>query len=155
MNMDRRSFLRHTAAGAGSLLALQYSTRTLAQLVEEPARPYRRFEDLYRQKLTWDKVVRGTHGTNCAGNCAFNVYVKSGIVWREEQQGMYEASGDTPDYGPRGCQKGLRHAKYMYGKQRILYPMKRAEGAERGSGKWERISWDQACRASAPRWRRA
>ena len=86
---------------------------------------------------------RGTHGTNCTGNCAFNVYVKDGIVWREEQQGEYGASGDdVPDYGPRGCQKGLRHAKYMYGNQRLLYPMKRA--GERGEGKWERVSWDQA-----------
>ena len=32
------------------------------------------------------KVVRGTHGTNCAGTCAFNVYIKDGVVWREEQQ---------------------------------------------------------------------
>ena len=30
----------------------------------------------------------------------------------------------------------------MYGKQRILYPLKRV--GERGEGKWERISWDQA-----------
>ncbi len=96
-----------------------------------------------RNKWTWDRVARGTHGTNCTGNCAFNVYVKNGIVWREEQQGEYGRSGDdTPDYGPRGCQKGLRHAKYMYGKQRVLYPMKRV--GERGEGKWERISWDQA-----------
>ena len=41
------------------------------------------------------------------GHCAFNIYVKDGIVWREEQQGEYGRSGDdTPDYGPRGCQKG-------------------------------------------------
>ncbi|MCK6370501.1 MAG: molybdopterin-dependent oxidoreductase, partial [Gammaproteobacteria bacterium] len=71
------------------------------------------------------------------------VYVKNGIVWREEQQGEYGRSGDdTPDYGPRGCQKGIRQAKYMYGKQRVLYPMKRL-GA-RGEGRWERISWEQA-----------
>ena len=100
------------------------------------------FEDLYRQKWTWDRVVRGTHGINCAGTCAFNVYVKNGIVWREEQQAEYGASGDSPDYGPRGCQKGLRHSKYMYGPQRILYPMKRV--GERGDGKWERVTWEQA-----------
>jgi DMSO reductase family type II enzyme molybdopterin subunit len=87
-------------------------------------------------------VVRGTHGINCAGTCAFNVYVKNGIVWREEQQAEYGASGDSPDYGPRGCQKGLRHSKYMYGPQRILYPMKRV--GERGAGKWERVTWEQA-----------
>ena len=104
--------------------------------------PYRGFEDLYRKKWTWDRVARGTHGTNCAGTCAFNVYVKDGVVWREEQQGQYEQLGDVPDFGPRGCQKGMRHHKYMYGKQRILYPLKRT--GERGEGKWERISWEQA-----------
>ena len=30
----------------------------------------------------------------------------------------------------------------MYGRQRVLYPMKRA--GPRGSGRWERISWEQA-----------
>ena len=104
-----------------------------------------------REKWTWDRVVRGTHGTNCQGGCAFNVYVKDGIVWREEQQGEYgQLDADTPDYGPRGCQKGLRHAKYMYGKQRILYPMKRV--GERGSGQWERVTWDEALAEIADRY---
>jgi DMSO reductase family type II enzyme molybdopterin subunit len=103
-----------------------------------------------RRKWTWDRVARGTHGTNCTGNCAFNVYVKNGVVWREEQQGEYgKSTPDVPDYGPRGCQKGLRHAKYMYGKQRVLYPMKRI--GERGKGNWQRISWDQAMSEIADR----
>ena len=123
-------------------LSLKYAPAG-AQNPATLALPYGRWEDLMRQKWTWDRVVRGSRGINCTGHCAFNVYVKNGIVWREEQQGEYGRSGDdTPDYGPRGCQKGLRQAKYMYGKQRVLYPMKR-EGA-RGEGKWERISWDQA-----------
>jgi DMSO reductase family type II enzyme molybdopterin subunit len=144
--VSRRGFL---AGGglAGVGLLLRYSPLQAAEVLAAPAPPYKRFEDLMRNKWTWDRVARGTHGTNCAGTCAFNVYVKNGIVWREEQQGEYAASGDAPDYGPRGCQKGLRHAKYMYGKQRVLYPMKRA-GA-RGEGKWERISWDQATREIA------
>ena len=149
-SLSRRSFLGHSAAGIGSLYALQYSEEALGQAVDAPTQPYRAFEDLYRKKWTWDRVAHGTHGTNCAGNCAFNVYIKNGVVWREEQQGMYEghsASPDAPDYGPRGCQKGLRHAKYMYGKQRVLYPMKRV--GERGEGKWERITWDQATREIA------
>ena len=136
--MSRRKFL--SASGlAGLGLMLKFSPLKAATT---PDRPYRRFEDVMRNKFTWDKVARGTHGTNCAGNCAFNVFVKDGIVWREEQQGEYESTDDTPDYGPRGCQKGLRHAKYMYGNQRILYPMKRV--GKRGEGKWERVSWDQA-----------
>jgi DMSO reductase family type II enzyme molybdopterin subunit len=113
-------------------------------LAQAPPPPvYGVWEDLMRRKWTWDRVVRGSRGINCTGHCAFNIYVKNGIVWREEQQGEYGRSGeDTPDYGPRGCQKGIRHSKYMYGKQRVLYPMKRV--GERGEGKWERISWDQA-----------
>ena len=132
---------------AGVALNLRYA---VAATPGANAGAYRRWEDLMRNKWTWDRVSRGTHGTNCAGTCAFNVYVKNGIVWREEQQGMYAPSGsDVPDYGPRGCNKGLRHAKYMYGPQRVLYPMKRA--GERGSGKWQRISWEQATTEIADR----
>ena len=137
----RREFLQLLGLGSASV-ALQFTAASPAFAAKKtPA--YRGYEDVYRNKWTWDKVARSTHGANCAGNCAFNVYVRNGIVWREEQQGMYGASGDdVPDYGPRGCQKGLRHAKYMYGKQRVLYPMKRV--GERGEGKWERVTWDQA-----------
>lgn len=144
MSVSRRKFLKGASLSSASLMLAH------GRVVEAQEQPYRRFEDLYRNKWTWDRVGRSTHGTNCAGNCAFNVYVKDGVVWREEQQGGYEPSGeDVPDYGPRGCNKGLRHAKYMYGKQRILYPLKRV--GERGEGKWERISWDQAAEEIADR----
>ncbi len=141
LHTDRRQFLRGTG-GLAATLTLNYAApAALAQGV--PDQPYGAWEDLMRQKWTWDRVVHGSRGINCTGHCAFNIYVKDGIVWREEQQGEYGRSGDdTPDYGPRGCQKGNRASKYMYGKQRVLYPMKRV-GA-RGEGKWERISWDQA-----------
>jgi len=141
VTQTRRKFLKRLLAST-TLLTLNYSPAVAVALESAKSQVYRTFEDVYRKKWTWDRVVRGTHGTNCAGNCAFNVYVKNGIVWREEQQGVYGASGDAPDYGPRGCQKGLRHAKYMYGSQRVLYPMKSV--GERGNGKWQRISWEQA-----------
>ncbi|NBU26198.1 MAG: hypothetical protein EBS39_11420, partial [Gammaproteobacteria bacterium] len=146
MSLTRRGFIKRAAwAGAGSALALRHG-RAVADVA---TRSYRRIEDVWRRKWTWDKVAHGTHGTNCAGTCAFNVYIRKGVVWREEQQAQYERSGtpDTPDYGPRGCNKGLRHARYMYGKQRVLYPMKRV--GKRGEGKWQRISWDQATREIA------
>ncbi len=142
---SRRGFL---AASGASALTLKYAQPAAAQVGMDA--PYGAWEDLMREKWTWDKVVHGTHGTNCQGGCAFNVYVKNGIVWREEQQGEYGKSDpDAPDYGPRGCQKGLRHAKYMYGQQRVLYPMKRV--GERGAGQWERVSWEQALAEIADR----
>lgn len=137
---NRRSFLKQLFAST-TLLTLNYAGAAPSS-GSSGEKVYRKFEDVYRKKWTWDRVVRGSHGTNCAGNCAFNVYVKNGIVWREEQQGEYGGYPDAPDYGPRGCQKGLRHAKYMYSSHRVLYPMKRV--GKRGEGKWERISWEQA-----------
>ncbi len=108
---SRRGFV---AGGAALGLSLKYGLTGCTETPGDAAVVYRSWEDLVRNKWTWDRVVRGTHGTNCQGGCAFNVYVKDGIVWREEQQGEYDQlDPDTPDYGPRGCQKGLRHAKYM------------------------------------------
>jgi len=147
LNTDRRQFLRGSGVLAASL-SLKYAVPAAAQ--GAPDQPYGGWEDVMREKWTWDRVVHGSRGINCTGHCAFNIYVKDGIVWREEQQGEYGRSGeDTPDYGPRGCQKGNRQHKYMYGKQRVLYPMKRV--GERGEGKWERISWDQAATEIADR----
>jgi nitrate reductase alpha subunit len=142
LTTDRRHFLKASGAAA-TALSLKYMVPTDALAATPPPVAYGAWEDVMRRKWTWDRVVRGSRGINCTGHCAFNIYVKNGIVWREEQQGEYGRSGDdTPDYGPRGCQKGNRHSKYMYGKQRALYPMKRV--GERGEGKWARISWDQA-----------
>ncbi|NND36287.1 MAG: hypothetical protein HKN81_04040, partial [Gammaproteobacteria bacterium] len=77
----RRGFI----AGAGAAtLSLKYAGPAIAQAAAEAE--YGQWEDLMRSKWTWDKVVHGTHGTNCQGGCAFNVYVKDGVVWREEQQ---------------------------------------------------------------------
>ncbi|HRX90431.1 MAG TPA: molybdopterin-dependent oxidoreductase, partial [Steroidobacteraceae bacterium] len=144
-HIGRRGFLARSGAVATTLLSLKYvpaAARTQASEAA-PKLVYGEWEDVMRRKWTWDRVVRGSRGINCAGHCAFNVYVKNGVVWREEQQGEYGATDDdTPDWGPRGCQKGVRHSKYMYGKQRVLYPMKRV--GERGEGKWQRISWEQA-----------
>ena len=140
----RRAFLRGSGAAIAAVLSLRYAAGdAIAAAALDAAPGYHGWEDVMRRKWTWDRVVHGSRGINCTGHCAWNVYVRNGIVWREEQQGEYGRSGtDTPDYGPRGCQKGARHARYMYGRQRVLYPMKRV-GA-RGEGKWARISWTQA-----------
>jgi len=81
---SRRAFLkRGSLASLG--LVLRYSPVSLAEVLKAPAPAYKRWEDVMRNKWTWDRVVHGTHGTNCAGTCALNVYVKNGVVWREEQ----------------------------------------------------------------------
>ncbi len=52
---------------------------------------YGDWRDVYRERWAWDKVVRSSHWVNCwyQAHCAWNVYVKDGIVWREEQAADY------------------------------------------------------------------
>jgi len=148
MEVTRRSFLQ-TAAASTLLLSLDrlafVAAPGRAVAAPPPIPDYRSWEDLYRSKWTWDQVVRSSHFVNCwyQAHCAWNVFVKDGMVWREEQAADYPAiRSDTPDFNPRGCQKGACYSARMYDPTRVKYPLKRV--GERGSGKWQRISWDQA-----------
>jgi DMSO reductase family type II enzyme molybdopterin subunit len=105
---------------------------------------YAGWEDVYRTQWSWDRVVRGTHlRANCFSACAFDLYVKDGVVWREEQADVYarQAAG-LPSYAPRGCQKGNCYSALMVAPGRLTYPLERV--GPRGSGQWRRISWDTA-----------
>jgi len=110
-----------------------------------PLPPYGGWADVYRQKFEWDRRVRCTHIVNCwyQRNCSWNVFVKDGVVLREEQAGVYPAvSPEVPDFNPRGCQKGACYSALMYAPDRLRYPLRRV--GERGSGRWKRVSWDEA-----------
>ncbi|MBW2262705.1 MAG: molybdopterin-dependent oxidoreductase, partial [Deltaproteobacteria bacterium] len=105
--------------------------------------PYRGWESLYREQFTFDSVGRSTHSANCTGSCSWRVYVKDGIMVREEQAADYPKINDElPDYNPRGCQKGACYVEYVYGAQRLRHPLIRA--GERGEGRWRKASWDEA-----------
>ncbi len=101
---------------------------------------------LRQRELVWDQIVKSSHLTNCwyQRACNYNLYVKDGVVLREEQVGNYPAPNDpnVPDPNPRGCQKGGCYVHRTYDPTRVKYPLKRV-GA-RGEGRWQRVSWDQA-----------
>ncbi|HEU4759782.1 MAG TPA: molybdopterin-dependent oxidoreductase, partial [Dehalococcoidia bacterium] len=107
-------------------------------------REYRDWEDVYRQQWRWDSVAWGSHCVDCyPGNCPFRVYVKDGLVLREEQAGTHATvEPGVPDFNPMGCQKGVAWSQQLYSKDRVLYPLKRV--GQRGSGRWKRVSWDEA-----------
>ncbi|RMD83918.1 MAG: twin-arginine translocation signal domain-containing protein, partial [Candidatus Dadabacteria bacterium] len=146
--ISRRAFLKESAAAAVtlSLIQLRFGAPKAAQAASSSSRKkgYGNWEDVYREKWTWDKVVNSTHHVaNCASACPWVLYIKDGIVWREEQNGVLDSrSPDLPDYNPRGCQKGACFSQLMYGPHRLKYPVKRV--GPRGSGKWKRITWDEA-----------
>jgi DMSO reductase family type II enzyme molybdopterin subunit len=106
--------------------------------------PHRQWEHHYRDQWRWDKVFWGTHCVDCyPGNCPYRVYVKDDKVWLEEQAGVFDPIEEgVPDWNPMGCQKGAAWSQTLYGKDRILHPLRRV--GERGEGKWEQISWDEA-----------
>jgi DMSO reductase family type II enzyme molybdopterin subunit len=102
--------------------------------------------EMRSRPIPWDRIVKVTHPIDCAFNwvCAFNAFVWKGVVLREEQAANYPPPNDPrcPDLNPRGCNKGVAFAHRMYDPTRIKHPYKRA--GERGEGKWQRLSWDQA-----------
>lgn len=71
------------------------------------------------------------------------VYVKDGKVLREEPSGTLPViDPNVPDYNPMGCMQGTCWSQSLDGPDRAAFPLKRA--GERGEGKWEQISWEQA-----------
>lgn len=145
-SLSRRAFLQWAGISASGFVLPSHSwALNKLVLVGDPMvdYPYREWEDLYRREWVWDKVGISSHCSNCAGNCAWNVYVKDGIVMREEQLAQYPSTNpNVPDFNPRGCQKGAIHSDAMYDADRLRFPMKRV--GERGEGKWQRLSWEQA-----------
>ncbi|MDK9699356.1 MAG: nitrate reductase subunit alpha [bacterium] len=83
----------------------------------------RAWEDFYRNRWQYDKIVRSTHGVNCTGSCSWNIYVKNGIVtWEMQALDYPELSKDLPPYEPRGCQRGISYSWYIYSPLRVKYP---------------------------------
>jgi len=68
--------------------------------------------------------------------CGLLLQVADGAITRVDP-------ADFPNPGDRGaCAKGLATRELVYHPDRLRYPLKRA--GERGEGKWQRISWDEA-----------
>lgn len=87
----------------------------------------REWEDFYRRRWQFDKVVRSTHGVNCTGSCSWNVYVKDGIITWETQRVDYPGTGpEMPDYEPRGCPRGATFSWYVYSPVRVKFPYVRS-----------------------------
>lgn len=93
----------------------------------ETRRKPRKWEEMYHRRWEYDKVVRSTHGVNCTGSCSWHVYVKDGIIVWETQALDYPHSGiDTPNYEPRGCNRGATFSWYIYSPLRVKYPYMRS-----------------------------
>ena len=151
--MDRRAFLKTSGSALLlSLCQLKWAHAAGGRALDSNTSlnagegiEYQGFDDIYRKKWTWDSIAKSTHFVNCwyQRNCSWNVYVKEGIAWREEQSATYaQIDPKIPDFNPRGCQKGACYSQRMYDAGRLTHPLKRV--GKRGEGKWKRVSWDEA-----------
>jgi anaerobic selenocysteine-containing dehydrogenase len=90
------------------------------------------------------KTVRGACPQDCPDTCAFIYHVEDGK--------LVEVTGDPAHPMTRGglCVKLKDFAEHHYNPDRILYPMKRT--GPKGSGKYTRISWDEALSTIKSKW---
>lgn len=74
--------------------------------------------------------------TFCYANCGVLVHIENGKVTRVE--------GNREHQLTRGhvCERVGYAARWLYHPEQLMYPLKRA--GDRGEGKWQQITWDQA-----------
>ncbi len=90
----------------------------------------------------YDGVVK-SHCRMCHGGCGVLVFTKNGRVAK------IAGDPDCPINHGTLCPKGIASAQLAYHPDRLTYPVRRV--GPKASGKWERISWDQALDAIAER----
>jgi anaerobic selenocysteine-containing dehydrogenase len=90
----------------------------------------------------YDSVVK-SHCRMCHGGCGVLVYTKDGKA--------VKIAGDPDCPINRGtlCSKGIASLQLAYHPDRLTYPVRRT--GPKGSGKWMRISWDEALDTIAER----
>ncbi|NTU88288.1 MAG: molybdopterin-dependent oxidoreductase [Actinobacteria bacterium] len=134
MGFSRRNFIKGAAivASTGALIGCSSGSDELDDASEVE------FDD-------GTQIFAGVCRGNCAGGCFLNVHVRDGQVVRTSAR-------DLPDtrYN-RICVKGTTHVGRIYSADRIMYPMKRT--GERGTGQFERISWEEAIDTIAEKWK--
>jgi len=94
-------------------------------------------------------VVHTFDQGNCGGRCILHAQVEDGRIIRLATDTPEDADGGVP---LRACPRGLRSCATFFGSDRLRYPQKRV--GERGEGRFERISWDEAIDVIACEWTR-
>ena len=82
-----------------------------------------------------EKIVNTMCASHCGGSCLLKLHVKDGKIVRIETDNEKEPQ-------LRACVRGRAYRQRVYAPDRLLHPMKRV--GERGEGKFEQISWDEA-----------
>ncbi len=137
---SRRAFIGGSAAVAGGVIAadrLHYFG-----IAGDTAGTAGAAEDVLTGK---ESLYRTGHSNNCDGACGHLVHVVDGRVTMVGPAAFGSTTIDgraAPTFHPRICARGLSQISNTYSPDRIKYPYKRV--GPRGSGRWQRISWEEA-----------
>ncbi len=125
--LTRRQFLVAGAAGVGTLAANRISlAHLLPSVVQPPVGPPLRFNPHFVQ----------TTCMQCMNQCGVVARIEKGVVVK------LDGNPEHPSNLGRMCAKGQAGIQKLYDPQRVIHPLRRV--GERGRGKWEVISWDEA-----------
>ncbi len=127
MQLKRRKFIQLGAA-AGSVAAISGKSRILNAM---------------ELRQTTSASPTGKNNREVPYTCLTCNIEDGGIAYVENGR-IRRVEGNPHHPGNRGklCAKGNSGHLHVYDPSRIMHPLKRV--GERGSGKWKRISWDQA-----------
>jgi anaerobic selenocysteine-containing dehydrogenase len=101
------------------------------------------------RKVPREYMLIPTTCFNCESACGLLAYVE------KTDLSIRKVTGNPAHPGSRGrnCAKGPATINQLNDPERILHPLRRS--GERGSGSWERVTWDEALDDIAARIRRA
>jgi anaerobic dimethyl sulfoxide reductase subunit A len=96
-----------------------------------------------------ESVVTSTCGHNCGGRCVVNAHVRDGRIVRIST----DPRRWTPEVPPlHACVRGFGQVERVNHPDRLMHPLRRT--GPRGSGQFERITWDEALDEVARQMRR-
>ena len=140
MHVSRRAFLGGSAAAVGGVIVAN-QLRFLQPLSHLPV-----------EATAAEGVISGTatvyrtgHSNNCDGACGHLVHVVDGrvtMIGPANWSSTLIDGAPAPTFHPRICLRGVSQISNTYNPDRVKYPYKRI--GPRGSGRWQRISWDEA-----------
>ncbi|MEC4184648.1 molybdopterin-dependent oxidoreductase [Adlercreutzia sp. R21] len=136
------SFSRRTFIGGAAVLATTGALVGCTAQKGELSKTGENAAQTERETQIMPGICRG----DCYGGCALNLHIRDGKLVRTSARDLPDTSYN------RICSKGLSHVEKVYSSERLQYPMRRV--GERGEGKFERISWDEAIDMIASTWKR-
>lgn len=88
-----------------------------------------------RDSSEQEEIVKTTCSYDCGGRCLLKVHLADGTISRI-------TTDDLPGQNLKACARGLSQKNVVYAPDRLTKPLRRI--GERGSGKFEPISWEEA-----------